>query len=132
MIPINAVEEFKRNPPGRVREKAPAWRVYDNRIRLLSTEIRVKVRPGCLETFEQKVQQMLKEQLYKFSGTMGRYIFKNAQDPELVMILLLWKNNEMPDEVTQRRDLEAFKADFADVLDWEHAETSYDEGLLYT
>lgn len=132
MIPVNAVEEFKRNPPGRVREKAPAWRVYDNRIRLLSTEIRVRVRPGCLENFEQKLHQLLKEQLYKFPGTMGRYIFKNAHDPELVTISLLWKNNEMADEVTLQRELDAFKTEFSDILDWEHAEISYHEGLLYT
>jgi len=38
----------------------------------------------------------------------------------------------MPDEATRQRNLEAFKAELTDVLNWETAEISLREGIIYT
>ncbi len=38
----------------------------------------------------------------------------------------------MPDEVKRERDFEAFKAELADVLQWETAYMSIKEGIIYT
>ncbi len=132
MVPEQAVEDFKHNPPGRVRTTSPEWRVYNPRIKLLCTEIRVQVRAGRQAEFEQKLKEVYEEQRHRFTGSAQRFVFKNAASPDMVTILLLWKDNEMPDEATRQRELESFKADFADVLDWEHAEISFDEGIIYT
>lgn len=132
VIPKQAMEDFKRNPPGRIRKKPPLWRVHDSRIKLLVTEMRVQVRAGQGALFEQKLQTIYEGQQHTFTGTAQRFIFKNTSSPELVTILLLWKDNEMPDEATQQRELAAFKAAFADVLDWETAEMCLHEGMIYT
>jgi hypothetical protein len=132
MLDIHEVEDFKRNPPGRVRERAPKWRIYDRRIKLLNTQIVVPIREGQEGLLEEKIQEIYIAQEYRLSGTMGRYILRNIHSPELVTISLLWKDNEMPDEVTRQRELEAFKAQFADVLDWERAVFTHNEGVLYT
>jgi len=38
----------------------------------------------------------------------------------------------MPDEATRERDFAAFKAELADVLNWETAQISTEEGIIYT
>jgi hypothetical protein len=38
----------------------------------------------------------------------------------------------MPDETVSEQELEAFKAELADVLDWDTARYSYTEGIIYT
>ncbi len=132
MVPEKAVEDFRHQPPGRSRKGAPKWRVYNSRIRLLSIEIRVNVYAGQQERFEEKLQAVCEKQQHTFTGSVERFIFKNEASPEKVTIMLLWKSNEMPREAVRERELEAFKADFAGILDWEHAEIRFDEGLIYT
>ena len=63
---------------------------------------------------------------------MARYILKSVGAPSTVTISLLWKSNEIPAEHIRQRDLEAFKAEFASILDWETARVEENEGLLYT
>jgi excisionase family DNA binding protein len=132
LIPKTEVEEFKRNPPGRVRTRAPKWRQYDSRVRLLNTNIHVRVREGMQEQLEQKLQAIFAEQKHKIAGTMERYIFRNLAASDSITITLLWKSNEMPDETVRNRDLAAFRAELADVLDWNTEEIIHNEGLLYT
>ncbi len=38
----------------------------------------------------------------------------------------------MPDEAAREQALAAFKAELADVLDWETAQISTKEGIIYT
>jgi len=44
----------------------------------------------------------------------------------------VWKDREMPDEAVQQQELDAFKAEFAEVLDWDTAVFSQKEGMIYT
>jgi hypothetical protein len=46
-----------------------------------------------------------------------------------VEILLIWKASIQPDEEAREEALEAFRADLADVLDWDTAE--YDDGTAF-
>ncbi len=132
MVQQLSIEAFKHKPPGRVREKAPKWRVYDDRITLLNMEIRVRVRAGQQGRFEEMVRELLDRQGYRFAGTMARYILRQNDDQDMVTISLFWKDNEMPDEETRQHNIAAFRDAFADVLDWEHAEIIRNKGLLYT
>jgi excisionase family DNA binding protein len=132
MIPIEEVEKYQRNPPGRTRIEAPDWYLFDANVKVFSTQIQVRVRAGQQELFAQKLQQIYEEQEYKFPGTMRRYIFKNTTAPDLVTIILLWKSNEMPGERVRENQLETFQSAFADVLDWDTAQITFNEGLLYT
>jgi quinol monooxygenase YgiN len=63
---------------------------------------------------------------------MERYVFRDLTAPDRITITLLWKSNEMPDEAIRNRDMAAFRAELADVLDWSTAEIAHNEGLLYT
>jgi excisionase family DNA binding protein len=132
MILRQAVEEFKRNPPGRVRVDPPEWRAYNSRIKLLNTAIRIHVRAGQQARFEQKLKDIYDQQQHKFTGSAERFVFKDSAMPDLITIQLLWKDNEMPDAATREKEFEAFKAAFDDVLEWETAEVSYNEGIIYT
>src|SRR5438874_1728864 len=119
MIPLEAVEQFKLNPPGRLRTKAPAWRVYHARSKLLGMEIQVQVRPGQQERLLEKLSAIQEENPHTFPGTVARYILKDSSSFTTLSIWLVWKDTEMPDEATRERDFVAFKAELADALDWE-------------
>ena len=132
MIPVEAVEQFTRNPPGRLRTKSPVWRVYNARSTLLSVEIEVRVREGQQERLIEKLQEVQRENRHTFSGTMARYILKDTALFTNVSIWLIWKDTEMPDIATRERDLVAFKAEFDNVLDWVTAKMTSKEGIIYT
>ncbi len=131
-IPKEAVERFKLSPPGRVRKQPPAWRVYNSRSKLLRTDIQVQVRDGQQARLMQKLRTIYKGKRHPFTGTIQRYVMRDTAHPTNIEISLVWKDTEMPDEATRQRELEAFKAELADVLDWETALYSTKEGIIYT
>ena len=132
MIPLEAVEQFKQNPPGRVRTKAPDWRVYNIRNRLVSLDIDVQVFPGQEQNLLEKLQSIQRANQHTFPGSMARYILKENISFSCVSIWLIWKDTEMPDEVTREEELAAFKAELADILDWGTASQCTKEGIIYT
>jgi excisionase family DNA binding protein len=132
MIPLEAVEQFKLNPPGRLRTKAPAWRSYHARSKLFGMDIQVEVQPGQQEHLLKKLSVVLEENRHTFAGTIARYILKDGPSFTTLSFWFIWKDSEMPDELTRERDFEAFKAEFADVLKWETAHISVKEGIIYT
>ena len=132
MIPIEAVEQFKRTPAGRARTQSPAWRTYSSSIKLLGTGIEVHIRPGREEALEKKLKAMSKGRTHLLTGSIQRYIMRDKMDETLVSIWLVWKDNELPDEATHEQEMEAFQAEFADVLDWDTAVFSNKEGVVYT
>jgi hypothetical protein len=46
--------------------------------------------------------------------------------------VLIWKDTEMPDETARQHDLEALQEELADVLDWQTADSTIYETLMYT
>ena len=132
MIPIEAVEQFKRAPAGRARTQPPMWRTYRSSIKLLGTGIEVHICPGQEAALEKKLKAMSKGKKHLLTGSIQRYIMRDKADETLVSIWLVWKDNELPDEATHKQEIEAFKAEFADVLDWDTAVFSSKEGVVYT
>ncbi len=132
MIPQESVEQFKQNPPGRSRTRAPLWRVYNIRSKLLSLDIEVQVLPGQEERLIEKLRAIQEGNRHIFPGTMARYIFKERASFSIVSIWLIWKDTEMPNEAKREEELTAFKAELADVLDWETAVQHTKEGIIYT
>ena len=132
MIPRESVEQFKQHPPGRSRTRAPLWRVYNLRSKLLSLDIEVQVLPGQEERLLEKLKAIQAGNRHTFPGAMARYIFKESASVSTVSIWLIWKDTEMPDEVKREEELTAFKAELADVLDWETASQHTKEGIIYT
>jgi len=99
---------------------------------VLGTDIQVQVFPGQQERLVEKLKAIYKGQRHTFPGTIERYIFKENTTRASVNIWLIWKDTEMPDEAVREQAFAAFKAELADVLDWETAHISTKEGIIYT
>jgi hypothetical protein len=69
---------------------------------------------------------MLSSQWWMCTGTAMQLL------PSPLGTSLVWKDTEMPDGTTRAKDLAAFQAELADVLDWETAQISTKEGIIYT
>ncbi len=95
-------------------------------------DIHVHIREGQQEKLLEKLQAIYKGQRHTFPGTIQRYVFKDEKSPPAVSIWLIWKDTEMPDEITREKNLAAFKTELADVLDWETAQISTKESIIYT
>jgi excisionase family DNA binding protein len=132
MLSRREVKQFKPKPTGRLRAKPPLWRVYRAGATVYSMEIEAQLHPDQQERFMEMVRNVREQQQHLFSGTMQRYIFEDRTSPTTVTIQLIWKDTEMPDESVMQREFEAFKADFADVLDWETAQIRMKRGIIYT
>lgn len=132
MVPLEELEQFKLNPPGRVRTRSPDWRVYNIRSKLLVLDIEVQVLPGQQERLLGKLRVIQEGNQHIFPGTMARYVLKEDTSFTSVSIWLVWKDTEMPDEAIREEELIAFKAELADVLDWETASQRTKEGIIYT
>jgi excisionase family DNA binding protein len=126
------VAHFERNPTGRKRKAPPPWRIYKGEVKVLATEIRVQVRAGQADQLAAKVQAMQEANEYVFPGTIARYIMQGDGKGGYVQIFLIWKNTEMPDEPARQSQLALFQTDFADVLDWQTAETRTTNVLTHT
>ena len=98
----------------------------------IGKDIQVEVRDGQEERLKEKLYTIYQEQRHIFPGTIQRYIFKDKSFPTVVSILLIWKDTDMPDEATRERIFAAFKTELADVLDWDAAQISTKEGIIYT
>src|SRR5260370_145508 len=88
--------------------------------------------PGQEERLLEKLQSIQRANRHTFPGTMARYILKESTSFSSLSIWLIWKDIEMPDEVTRGEELAALKAELADVLDWGTASQSTKEGIIYT
>jgi len=132
MIPEKAVREFKAKPTGRTRVKPPPWRVYRAGAQVRAMGIRVQVREGQHPRLIEKLHAMLDRQEHLFPGTMQRFVFEDEANPSTVMISLIWKDTELPDEASIQQDLVALKAELADVLDWETAHYTTKRAIIHT
>jgi excisionase family DNA binding protein len=132
MIPKKAVQEFKAKPTGRVRTHPPHWRKYRAGAKVRGMDIRVSVRTGQQKRLVEKLEAILEAQRYLFPGTMQRYIFEEESEPNHVVISLIWKDTEMPDESVIQRDLKPLQAELADTLEWDTAQYITKQAIIHT
>ena len=132
MIPKKAVQEFKAKPTGRVRTHPPHWRKYRAGAKVRSMDIRVRVCTGQQKRLIEKLEAILEAQRYLFPGTMQRYIFEEESEPNYIVISLIWKDTEMPDESLIQQVLEPLKAELADVLEWDNAHYTTKQAIIHT
>ncbi|MEO7020711.1 MAG: helix-turn-helix domain-containing protein, partial [Ktedonobacteraceae bacterium] len=121
MIPEQEVTHFQSNPRGRLRTEPANWRAYRAGAKVRAMHIEIQVQPNQQAALQVKLQTALDAQEHLFPGTMQRYIFVHSDNPDAITIQLIWKDTELPDETTLQRDLETFRAEFADLLDWQTA-----------
>lgn len=132
MIPKKAVQEFKAKPTGRTRTRPPLWRKYRAGAKVRGMDIRVALRAGQQKRLVEKLSKILEDQRYLFPGTMQRYVFEEETDPKHVVISLIWKDTEMPDETVIQKELEPLQAELTDVLDWDTVEYTTKQAIIHT
>lgn len=132
LLPAEAVRQFKPNLTGRPRKQERPWRIYRGGSTVIGMDIEVRVKPGQGEHLRARLQAMREKQLHTLTGTIARYVLVDKSDPALVSIWLVWKDTEMPAEEARAAELEALRAELADVLDWDSARYSEKDGLIYT
>ena len=80
----------------------------------------------------EKLNTILEAQLYLFPGTMQRYVYEEDTEPKYIVISLIWKDTEMPDESAIQLELKTLQAELADVLDWDTAQYTTKQAIIHT
>jgi excisionase family DNA binding protein len=132
MIPKKAVQEFRAKPTGRTRTRPPLWRKYRAGASVRGMDIRARLRPGQQERLIEKLKTILEAQRYLFPGTMQRYVFEEDAEPKNIIITLIWKDTEMPDESVIQQDLQPLQTELADVLDWDTVHYTTKRAIIHT
>ena len=132
MIPKKAVQEFKAKPTGRTRTRPPLWRKYRAGARVRGMDIRVRISAGQQMRLIERLNTILEAQRHLFPGTMQRYVFEEDTEPKHVIISLIWKDTEMPDESAIQQELKPLQAELADVLDWDTAQYTTKQAIIHT
>lgn len=132
MILESALKEFQADSRGRVRTEPTPWRNYRAGAKVYALQIEIQPLPGQREALRARLLAASGEQKHQFKGTMLRHIFANQANPDNIIIQLIWKDTELTDEAVLERDLEAFRAEFADALDWGTARYTRLQALIHT
>ena len=132
MIPKKALQEFKAKPTGRTRTRPPPWRVYRAGAKVRGMDIRVRIRASQQARLIEKLNAILEGQRYLFPGTIQRYVFEEDTEPKHIVISLIWKDTEMPDETAIQRDLKPLQAELSGVLDWDTAQYTTKQAIIHT
>lgn len=128
MVEENALKQFKPGLTGRPRKNTLLWRIVSGESTQFVTIIFVQVRDGQEEALRKRLEQIRNSGEHLFPGTVTRLIIGSKTFPGQAVILLAWRGPAGKKEGEKERELEAFKQELADVLDWETAE--YDEGTV--
>lgn len=132
IIPRQAVDEFKAKPTGRTRVNPPSWRIYRAGAQVRGLDIHVQVKAGQRERLLERFNRIREAQKHLFRGTMQRYIFEDEADPTQVIISLIWKDTELPDENLLQEELAIFQREMTDLLDWSTARYTRKRAILHT
>ena len=132
LIPKKAVAEFKAKPTGRTRVNPPPWRIYRAGAQVRGLDIHVQVKAGQHERLIERFNQIREAQKHLFHGTMQRYIFEDVDDPAWVIISLIWKDTELPDENLLQEELAIFQRELTDLLDWSTARYTKKRAIIHT
>jgi len=128
MIPLEALKDFKSQLSGRPRTTIPTWRISPEENAVLTTSILVRIRSNQYNRLLTKLEEMRRERLHLFPGTIARYILEEKRHPEHIEILLIWRSTAMPDDATYNQWLDEFRQALSGVLDWDTAQ--YDTGRV--
>ncbi len=132
MVELETLKRFKPSLTGRPRKKASLWHASPDTSSFLITYIRVQVHKGRQEKLIKKLWRIKQGEQHLFPGTVMRYISLDDTSPTTVTIQLVWKNGDMPAEEARQQDLEAFKLELADELNWETAQYSTSKVIIHT
>lgn len=131
MVEEEAARVFVRRAPGRVRTMTPRWRLPPIGNLQYLTTITARVQPGQGELLEQWFANIYQEGKHVFDGTSARYFGRNQEDPDEIVLVLVWQEAVMPTGEQREKPLIELKADLSDILEWETAEVLEVQVLLH-
>jgi hypothetical protein len=132
MIPLDAVQQFKRRTSGRPRKSNPVWRISSGENMQFMMSIIVQTLPGKHDALLQKLEEIRRQEQHLFPGTIVRLIMESETNPGQLEIALVWRGTVMPEERERQRALEAFQQALDDVLDWTSARYNNGRLLMHT
>jgi hypothetical protein len=132
MISIESLEEFRAKPTGRTRQKPPDWRTYKGGGELQATAMTVPIKAGKKALLYKRLADFKRQQLHTFRGSIARYVLQSRKDENMVEIWLVWKDTELPDEMTRQRELQELREALGDALEWGKASVGEFDGIIYT
>src|SRR5258708_5128369 len=115
------VHNYKRKAVGRLRTRIPDWHIPPDVNAQYLTSMRVQIRQGQSEPFVQKIIEIRNKQTHKLPGTAARYIARNSNNPNEVLIVFIWRKTFMPSDEVRNADIAALCIDLEAILDWETA-----------
>jgi len=63
---------------------------------------------------------------------VARYIVRNDEHPDDVFIALVWRSTVMPAEAVRKTEVEALKAEFDGILNWESSLAESGRVVMHT
>jgi len=128
MIPLEDVYNFKRGTSGRPRKNTPPWRISSGNNEQFMLVVSISIKAEKQGVFQQKLEEIRRQDKHLFPGTVVRSIMNSKTKPGEIVIVLVWRGTVMPSEAEREKDLEAFRQEFAELIDWSTAQ--YDEGIV--
>lgn len=132
MIPLSAVENFKRRSSGRPRKSIPSWRISSGDNAQFMTSITVKILDDQREAFIQQLERIRRQGSHTFPGTVTRFVVESETVSNQIEISLVWRQSVMPTDLEKEQALEVFRQELAGVLDWDTAQYSSGKVLMHT
>jgi excisionase family DNA binding protein len=126
------VNAFQKQPVGRKRTTMPIWRTPTGDNLQYTTVIFANLRAGSEAKLAAKLAEIRAGKKHLLPGTVARYIARNAEKPNEIHILLIWRSTVMPAEAEREAALAALRADLAEVVDWETAWSEQGQVLMHT
>ena len=131
MVDAEAVAALIRQTPGRVRTTAPDWHRPPKQNPLTLTTITARLLPGQQDALETKVQEICQQHAHCVPGTAARYLIRDRDNPQKIVLILVWRASGLPSSEERQKALAALYADLETILDWSSAIVEEGEALLH-
>lgn len=93
--------------------------------------IQVQIKEGCRDLFNRRLRVLRDEQIHTFTTATLCTIFCERDDPDTVIIWLVWREPGLIDEIMRKQEIAAFMAETKDIVDWDTALYNDMRGMLY-
>lgn len=93
MLPLDAVQQFKRQSSGRPRKNVPAWRISSGENAQFIISIFVRIKANQHEALAKKLEDIRRDNQHLFPGTVTRLIVESESIPNQIEISLIWKSS---------------------------------------
>ena len=131
VVDAQAIHEYHRRAPGRLRTRIPPWHVPPEENLQYLTIISVQLRSGQRERLREKLLSIHAAGKHLLPGTVARYIVRSRDCPDEVQIILVWRAAVMPPDEVREAALAALRNDLAEIVAWETARSTESQVIIH-